>query len=126
MGPPVCRLESRRIEYSAACGRAWAATMRINTSTTDRRARSTQCVHHSYMHKIHARIGEYLKRKRNFLVFSVVGMGTSSAAILVWNFGRHVDIFFSVILVAIGLGAGLLWGLLMWEFFIRHILPPDK
>jgi hypothetical protein len=78
------------------------------------------------MHKIHARLGVYLKKKRNFLVFSVASVGIASAAILVWNFGRYVDIFFSLFLVAVGLGAGLLWGILMWEFVIKGVLPPDK
>ena len=78
------------------------------------------------MHKIHIFFGEYLKKKRNFLIFSVVGMGIGSAAILVWNFGKQGDILFLLFLVALGLGAGLLWGLLMWKFLIKGMLPPDK
>ncbi len=77
------------------------------------------------MNKMNVWVGEYLKKKRNFLTFSVVAMGIGSAAILVWNFG-HGDIIFSLFLVAVGLGAGLLWGILMWEFVIKSMIPPDK
>jgi hypothetical protein len=78
------------------------------------------------MRNIHARSGDYMTKKRHFLVFSVLGMGISSAAILIWNFGRHGDIFFSLFLVAVGLGTGLLWGLLMWRFVIKGLLPPNE
>ena len=78
------------------------------------------------MRNLNAWLGGRLIKKRNFLIFSVLTMGLGSATILIWNFGRHVDVVFSIILFFIGLGVGLLWGVLMWEFYCKRMIPPDK
>ena len=66
--------------------------------------------------------GQRLKNKRGFLIFSVLTMGTISAAALMLNFGKYGDIGYSVFLLILGYLTGLLWGILMWKFFVEPML----
>lgn len=44
-------------------------------------------------------------------------MGAGSALILLLSFGRLGDLGWRLFLIAIGLGAGWLWGHLIWHFW---------
>jgi hypothetical protein len=60
---------------------------------------------------------QYLRKKTNFLIFSVLIVGVPAAVVLVLLFGRYGDIAFRMLIVMASLAASLAWGLLMWKFF---------
>jgi hypothetical protein len=64
--------------------------------------------------------GRFLRSKRNFLIFSLIGFGTPCAALFIWNFGAIGGVGFRVFLAVVAYAAGLLWGVLMWEFFVKN------
>jgi hypothetical protein len=61
------------------------------------------------------KFGNSLRNRRNFLIYSVLGVGIPSATALVWVFGRYGPPLFWVFLVGLAFSAALLWGILMWE-----------
>jgi hypothetical protein len=67
--------------------------------------------------QIFAQLGRYLRNKRNFLIFSVSVVGLPCAVFLVWRFGHYGDTWFKLFVFVIAVGGGLLWGVIMWEYF---------
>jgi hypothetical protein len=68
-----------------------------------------------------ARFGAWLRRKRNFYVFSLVAIGVPVWAWEVW-FLRDLSTspLWVAFLGVVSLGAALLWGFLMLRFFARQ------
>jgi len=65
-------------------------------------------------------LGKLLRSKRNFMIYSVISVGLPGAVGLVWMFGRHGGgILFSLFLVLVAFFSACLWGLLMWEVFMK-------
>lgn len=56
------------------------------------------------------------------MIYSLMGGGIPSAVGLVWWLGKYGNIWFSLFLVLVGFFAAFLWGLLMWEFFMKGFL----
>jgi len=67
----------------------------------------------------------FLKNQRNFLIFSTLSVGIPCAVVFVWWLGKYVGISSSLLMVVIALGGGLLWGVLMWYFFVKGFLPSE-
>lgn len=67
--------------------------------------------------QIFVQLGRYLRNKRNFLTFSLICVGLPCAALLVWRFGHYGDVWFKLFVILVALGGGLLWGLIMWQYF---------
>lgn len=67
-----------------------------------------------------AHFGTWLQRKPNFLVFSTLAIAVPLALTLFWVLGGYGGASLHAFVVAVALGAGLVWGLLMWEFFRRR------
>lgn len=78
------------------------------------------------MRKTESCFDRSLKTKRGFLLCLIVVVGIGAALVLNWNLGQQGNIFLSLILTSVGLATGLLWGFLMWAFFVKHKLSPDK
>jgi hypothetical protein len=58
-----------------------------------------------------------LRTKRNFLLFSILAMGSGSALILLWNFAGLGDASWWLFLCAIALSGGWIFGLLLWHLW---------
>ena len=65
------------------------------------------------------RLGVWLRKKRNFLIFSVLAAGLPFTLMLFWQFGRYVGFRFDVFMFATAICGGLLWGIIMREYFAR-------
>jgi len=61
-----------------------------------------------------------IRSKRNFLVSSTLAMGVPLSAFVLWlTWGYQIRAFgFIVFVVLVCLLGGLLWGILMWRFFV--------
>lgn len=58
--------------------------------------------------------------------FSIASFGVPVAVVFIWQFGQlfNYNIIALVFLVAMAFGAALLWGVLMWELFIKNFRDP--
>lgn len=65
-----------------------------------------------------ARFGVWLRRKRNFYLFSLVAFGVPFWAWNVWSLrDLSVSPVWIVFLGVVSFAAALAWGFLMWHFF---------
>jgi len=71
------------------------------------------------MHSAFVQFGKYLRIKRNFILFSLLSVGVPTGVAFIWQFGNYGGLIFASFLFVVGLCAGLLWGLLMWAFFVK-------
>jgi hypothetical protein len=74
-------------------------------------------------HHLISKFGTWLRQKRNFMLFSVLGVGIPSAAVLIKSTSDlRSDGLWIVCVVSICVLASLLWGVIMWELF-RYRFP---
>ena len=68
-----------------------------------------------------ARLGNYIRERRNFLKFSVVCVGIPAAAIALVTLGSYGGVVFCIFLVILALACAYLWGMVFWELFLKNI-----
>lgn len=74
------------------------------------------------LHTLLIRFGTYIQTKNNFLKYSVVSIGIPGAVALVLTLGKNGGLLFCVFLSGVALTGSWLWGVLMWEFFVKPML----
>jgi len=62
-------------------------------------------------------LGQWLRSKRNFLMFSLLAFGVPLWVIFLWTFWNFGNIGDFVLITVLSIGAALLWGIGMWHFF---------
>ncbi len=67
--------------------------------------------------RVNQKIGTWLRRKRNFYLFSVATMGLGSWLLLVWNLGHAGDAYWIAFLAVLAVVLSLAWAFFMWRFF---------
>ena len=70
----------------------------------------------------HPKLGMWLRKKRNFYIYSVATVGTAMWAILIWNFGRIGGALWIGFLGVVALLGSLMWGFLMWRLFAAPLV----
>jgi nitrate reductase NapE component len=68
-----------------------------------------------------ARLGNYIRERRNFLKFSVVSAGLPAAAIALATLGSYGAVVFWIFLVILAPAGAYLWGVVFWELFLENI-----
>jgi hypothetical protein len=69
------------------------------------------------------RFGRMLARKRNFLIFALVAVGTPGLIGVTWLYFTHyssLSVFLWFYMLAVVLVVAFVWGLLMWKFFVKE------
>jgi len=64
-----------------------------------------------------AKFGYWLMKKRNFMIYFVLGVGIPGAASLLWAVGDGGNIADGIFLVALAFSGAYLGALVMWRFF---------
>ncbi len=66
--------------------------------------------------------GIWLRKKRNFYVFSIATVGVGAWLILVWNFGHLGGPLWITFLALDAFLASLLWAFGMWHLFVLPLV----
>ena len=69
-----------------------------------------------------AEFGLWLRKQRNFYLFSVASFGVGSWVILVWQFGQLGGPLWIAFLALAALLGSLLWGFGMWHLFVEPLV----
>jgi len=64
-----------------------------------------------------AKFGNLLKKKRNFMIYSLVAVGIPAAVSFVWILGEGGNLADWLFLIALAFGGAYVSGLLAWRFF---------
>ncbi len=74
--------------------------------------------------KLLAKFGIYLRKRQNFLLYSVVAVGVPSAFGLIWMFGDGRGLGYWIFLTALAFGGAYGWGVVMWHVFAKNFSRP--
>ena len=69
-----------------------------------------------------AQLRKYLMVRRYFLIFAVISMGLPTSVGLVWKFGQYGSIQAPLLLVLLSFVGSYIWGILMWELFMKPFM----
>jgi hypothetical protein len=69
-----------------------------------------------------AKFGIWLRKKRNFYLFSIASFGVASWLMLVWQFGHLGGALWIVFLFVVALLGALLWAFGMWHLFVLPLV----
>lgn len=78
---------------------------------------------------LRARVGKYLREKRNFIKVGTVAFGVPFTAVTLWIAGGYGGVGWWLFLVALAFAASWLWALGMWfvlESDLRKISDLEK
>lgn len=67
------------------------------------------------------RSGNYIRDRRNFLNFAVVGFGTVASVLALIIFGSYGGWVLWVSLIIASYAGGYLWGIVFWAVFLKNI-----
>ena len=62
-------------------------------------------------------LGQYLRKKRNFMTYWLVMVGVPIAVLFIWVFGKHGGVLYWLFLSVLAFGCAYVSGLVMWQFF---------
>ena len=68
------------------------------------------------------KLRNWLRRKRNFYIYSVATFGTGTWAILVWQLGPFDGVLWLVWVAVVAFAAAILWAFAMWHLFVAPLL----
>jgi hypothetical protein len=73
---------------------------------------------------------EYLKSKRKFIGYSLLAFGIPVAVGWIWVMDAYHNAYFSLFVAIIAFLGAYLWGVFVWELYLKHHLhhrkQPDK
>jgi hypothetical protein len=72
------------------------------------------------------KLGQYLHSRKNFLAYSVIGMGVPISVILILVLDRFQNVGFSLFLIIVSFLGSYIWGVVMWKFVLKKLMKHDE